>query len=679
MSKVFAWLTIFVMIAGLLAGLLDAAPTLAQEPVQEPVQEPARNHNWGAGGRCGNHQPAVAAPGVQWRHEQTSTAAPDSAGTADSEPAPEAACGRCGQHRGRGSRAEQHHRDPEGSARRQDDPGERPARAAQKPGRGAARQSKRDAAEAAGAAGRAAEPGASRGHYAALDCKWDRADGKQQRYQRTGQGAGSRPDHPGHCTAGPAGTDGRHGVPRAKPERDQCAGLVEPGVWGPGHCRCQHGHRRRRDASGPGADLARREQQLVRSLRPARDAGRSERARHLDDGADGGGSSGGTAIGVAPQAQWIAAKIFNDSGSATASAIHLAFQWLLDPDGNPATDDAPAVVNNSWSYGTPGCNLLFQPDLQALLAAGIVPVFAAGNYGPTSPSDVSPSNYPEAFAVGAIDNNSSVYAYSSRGPTSCGRTSPAVYPAVAAPGVNVTTTDRYGLYGAYSGSSLAAPHVAGAMALLLSALPNLTVAQVESALTTSAVDIGPAGPDNTFGAGRVDVLAAYTALGGAVPTPTSTPTSTPLPLPTDTPTQVPTATPTATAPATVAPPTDTPAALPTDTPTSLPTDTPTPTADRHAGATARGQHASSANGDQHAGATDSRRILRCPPRHTHTDQCHRQRPPTGHRRQHRPGHPCLRPRQLRRRRPRLQMRSLRMALSQAPWGRGVRSEAQQAS
>lgn len=55
---------------------------------------------------------------------------------------------------------------------------------------------------------------------------------------------------------------------------------------------------------------------------------------------------------MAPQAQWIAAKIFNDSGSATASAIHLAFQWLLDPDRNPATDDAPVVVNNSWSYHT---------------------------------------------------------------------------------------------------------------------------------------------------------------------------------------------------------------------------------------------------------------------------------------------------------------------------------------
>ena len=92
-----------------------------------------------------------------------------------------------------------------------------------------------------------------------------------------------------------------------------------------------------------------------------------------------GGDAGGTSIGVAPQAQWIAVKIFNDRGKSTATAIHLGFQWLLDPDGNPNTADAPQVVNNSWAFGAPGCNLEFRLDLQALRAAGILPVFAAGN------------------------------------------------------------------------------------------------------------------------------------------------------------------------------------------------------------------------------------------------------------------------------------------------------------
>ena len=117
-----------------------------------------------------------------------------------------------------------------------------------------------------------------------------------------------------------------------------------------------------------------------------------------------GGDAGGTSIGMAPGATWIAARIFNDSGSGTATAIHAALQWVLDPDGNPATDDAPDVLNNSWAYGSLGCNLAFQLDLQALRATGILPVFAAGNFGPGTSTSVSPANYPESLAVGAVDN-----------------------------------------------------------------------------------------------------------------------------------------------------------------------------------------------------------------------------------------------------------------------------------
>jgi len=72
-----------------------------------------------------------------------------------------------------------------------------------------------------------------------------------------------------------------------------------------------------------------------------------------------GGAAGGTTVGVAPDAQWIAAKIFNDQGAATVAGIHAAFQWVLDPDGDPLTDDAPHVVNHSWTFQTPGCNLEF--------------------------------------------------------------------------------------------------------------------------------------------------------------------------------------------------------------------------------------------------------------------------------------------------------------------------------
>ena len=221
-----------------------------------------------------------------------------------------------------------------------------------------------------------------------------------------------------------------------------------------------------------------------------------------------GGNRSGAAIGIAPQAQWIAVKIFNDTGMTTATAIHKGFQWLLDPDGDPNTADAPQVVNNSWDNGSPGCDLEFQRDLQALRAAGIVPVFAAGNYGPDGASSASPGNYPEAFAVGAVDNADRLYTFSSRGPATCGE-APTVYPELVAPGVDINTTERHGLYYLATSTSLAAPHVSGALALLLSAFPGLTVEQQELALTSTAVDLGIPGPDNVFGYGRLDILAAY--------------------------------------------------------------------------------------------------------------------------------------------------------------------------
>jgi len=225
-----------------------------------------------------------------------------------------------------------------------------------------------------------------------------------------------------------------------------------------------------------------------------------------------GGDAGGTAVGMAPGARWIAAKIFDDRGAATTARIHAAFQWLLDPDGNPSTDDAPDVVNNSWEMSAAGCQLEFQLDLHTLRAAGILPVFSAGNHGPGTGTSVSPANNPEAFAVGATTIADAIDPSSSRGPSSCGQ---AVYPSLTAPGVNVRTTDLYASYTTQTGTSLAAPHVAGGLALLLSALPNLSAEQQETALRGGAVDLGAPGADNVFGSGRLDILAAFNWANGA--------------------------------------------------------------------------------------------------------------------------------------------------------------------
>ena len=236
-----------------------------------------------------------------------------------------------------------------------------------------------------------------------------------------------------------------------------------------------------------------------------------------------GGDTSGPTIGVAPGAKWIAAKIFNDAGTATTTAIHQAMQWVLDPDGNPATADAPQVVNNSWAYGNPGCNLQFQPDLQAMRAAGIIPVFAAGNFGPTAGTSVSPANYPEALAVGSTDNTDSIDPITSEGPSACGEPS-TTYPDVVAPGFDIYTTDLHGFYQWGSGTSFAAPHVTGAIALLLSAQPT-AAAGVEAALETSAVDLGAVGADNVYGHGRINVSAALQVLQ-APPTTTTTTSTT---------------------------------------------------------------------------------------------------------------------------------------------------------
>lgn len=237
-----------------------------------------------------------------------------------------------------------------------------------------------------------------------------------------------------------------------------------------------------------------------------------------------GADWGGTAIGAAPEAKWIAAKIYNDQGYATLSNIHLSFQWALDPDGDPDTDDAPDVVSNSWGFSQHAdeCLAEFQEDVRALSAAGIAVVFPAGNEGPEPYTSVSPANYPESLAVGAIDEALVVAGFSGRGPSACGE---AIYPHLVAPGVNVRTADLTfgGLlpdsYAYVSGTSFAAPQLAGAVALLLSANPGASCARIAQALKLAAADLGPPGPDNDYGWGLADVVAAHQALQEEEPPP----------------------------------------------------------------------------------------------------------------------------------------------------------------
>jgi len=215
-------------------------------------------------------------------------------------------------------------------------------------------------------------------------------------------------------------------------------------------------------------------------------------------------------IGVAPGARWIAVKIFHNQGYAYDSWIHAGFQWLLDPDGDPATDDAPDVVNNSWGSDY-GAVQTFLPDVQALRAADILPVFSAGNAGPYERTINSPAGFAESFAVGATDTDDVIASFSSRGPSPWGETKPDI----SAPGTDVRSSVPGGEYAEKQGTSMAAPHVTGLAALLFQAQPGLSLSAAEQAMTSNAVPLGDPIPNNDYGWGRIDAYNAVLSVSSA--------------------------------------------------------------------------------------------------------------------------------------------------------------------
>lgn len=210
-------------------------------------------------------------------------------------------------------------------------------------------------------------------------------------------------------------------------------------------------------------------------------------------------------IGVAPGAQWIAVRVLDNEGYGYDSWIHAGFQWLLAPGGDPAK--APDVVNCSWGNQN-GWLTTFQPDLQALRSAGIFAVFANGNLGPDPETVMSPASLPEAFAVGASDPYDAVAYFSSRGPSPWGETRPHV----VAPGVNVRSSLPGGTYGMGNGTSMAAPHVSGVVALLRAVSPTLSITHTALVITGTARPLSTTLPNNDSGWGLVDASAAVSAL-----------------------------------------------------------------------------------------------------------------------------------------------------------------------
>ena len=232
-----------------------------------------------------------------------------------------------------------------------------------------------------------------------------------------------------------------------------------------------------------------------------------------------GGNASGTQIGVAPKAKLVVGQIFNASGSTTDAAILGAMNWIADPDGDPATNDAPSVCSNSWggSQGTDATEKPYWDLIATWVRLGIFPSYAAGNEGPGVGTMGTPGGFPHSFAAGATDANDKIAYFSSRGPIKWGTTS-YVKPDVSAPGVDVYSAKPGGGYQTMDGTSMACPHVSGAATLLYAVNHDYTVAQVEQLLKDTAVDLGDPGHDNNYGKGRIDVHAAVTiaAHGGKI-------------------------------------------------------------------------------------------------------------------------------------------------------------------
>ena len=190
--------------------------------------------------------------------------------------------------------------------------------------------------------------------------------------------------------------------------------------------------------------------------------------------------------------------------------------WVTDPDGDAETNDAPQLVSNSWGgkQGSMESEKSMWNLVKTWRSLNIVPVFAAGNSGPWPKTVGTPGGYPHSYAVGATNGSDKAAYFSSRGPI---KWEDVTYtkPDISAPGVGVLSAKPGGGYQKMSGTSMACPHVAGLVALMLQANPSLSVKQVEELLNSSAVDLGKDGLDNTYGHGRADIKTTIDTIKGA--------------------------------------------------------------------------------------------------------------------------------------------------------------------
>ena len=267
----------------------------------------------------------------------------------------------------------------------------------------------------------------------------------------------------------------------------------------------------------------------INALAPCDDNGHGTHTIGTAVGDDGVGNQ----IGMAPGAKWIGCRNM-DQGNGTPARYLECMEFFLAPypvGGTPAQGNstlAPDITTNSWTCPTgEGCSVnTLRAAVEAQEAAGIMMVVAAGNQGPNCSTLLSPPSFFQAsYTVGALTTGTDAIAsFSNRGPITIDG-SHRLKPDITAPGTDIrsslNTSDT--AYGTMTGTSMATPHIAGAVALLWSGRPewrhdtDISRTAINNAavhILNGACDGGRlVTPNNTYGYGRINILAAVTRPG----------------------------------------------------------------------------------------------------------------------------------------------------------------------
>jgi serine protease AprX len=254
-----------------------------------------------------------------------------------------------------------------------------------------------------------------------------------------------------------------------------------------------------------------------------------------------GDGTGGTQTGVAPDAEIMACRVRTVADSVAESQCWQAMQFVTSPPLSPSHGADLYTMSLGWLISWNPHQAVWRTTADNVNAAGLIQCVAAGNERGTSPPNACrcPGNVPPPWwnpentgvgalsgvmSIGATDASDVIANFSSPGPVTWSTVSPfndypyppgLTRPDVSAPGVDVKSLNYAGGYTLMSGTSMATPHTAGAVCLMLSKNPVLSPLVVDSILEITAVDLGPGGKDNDYGAGRIDALAAVNYVTGS--------------------------------------------------------------------------------------------------------------------------------------------------------------------